>query len=79
MKFIVFASSIHLDLLSGTKDVEEFLTNVLEYYVMTIRRDNVDNQEEDYQIAFKKIERYGSFMYISEEKYNKLLPNSDEE
>jgi hypothetical protein len=73
MKFIVFASSLNLKHLSNTKDVQKFIDNTLDFHVMTL-----DGDEMEYIKGFKKVERYGSFMFISEDKYNQLLPHSDD-
>jgi hypothetical protein len=72
MKYIVFASSIYLNTLSK-KGIDVFLEKVLEFHCMV-----VTDAEEDLPNALKKVERYGSFAFISENKYNKLKPHSDE-
>jgi len=83
MKYIVFASCIHVDILSQ-KGVEKFIEEVADFYCMKVSNDGglISEgglvSEEDYLISLKKLERYGSFIFVSEDKYNELKPHSDE-
>ncbi|MEX0598469.1 MAG: hypothetical protein WD512_18450 [Candidatus Paceibacterota bacterium] len=45
---------------------------------MEVTHEEGKMREEDFFIALKKVERYGSFIFVSEDKYNQLLPHSDE-
>lgn len=71
MKYILFSNSVLIDTLRE-KGVEVFLDDALEFHCMII------DGEDDYLLALKKVERYGSFAFISERKYNQLLKDSDE-
>lgn len=71
MKFIVFAKSIYLDILSN-KGTESFLEDTPEFCAMTYHND------EDKLLSLKKVERYGSFCFISENKYDKIKDHTDE-
>lgn len=77
MKFLIFASCIHIDILSQ-KGVEKFVDEVGDFHCMAIPNDGGVIPEEEFLTSLKKIERYGSFSFISKVKYNELLQHSDE-
>lgn len=84
MKFIVFASCIHVDILSQ-KGVDKFVEEVTDFFCMIVDDEGglISEggliQQEDYFKSLKKVERYGSFIFVSEDKYGQLRPYSDED
>lgn len=72
MNYIVFASCIHVDVLSQ-KGTEQFLEEVTDFYCMSFA-----DKGDVFNLALKKVERYGSFSYLDETKYKKIRAYSDE-
>lgn len=83
MKYILFASCIHVDILSQ-KGVDKFVEEVADFHCMVVDDEGglINEggliQQEDFFTSLKKVERYGSFMFISKAKYGQLQPHSDE-
>lgn len=74
MKYLIFTSCVHVDILSQ-KGADTFLNEVSEFHCMTTSK---KTREEDFYVALKKVERYGSFIFVSEKVFNQLLPKSEE-
>jgi hypothetical protein len=72
MKFyLLFTSCIHVDTLSQ-EGVESFLAGEPQFHCREV------NTDTDLPVALKKVERYGSFMFMDKKRFKELEPYSEE-
>tara|TARA_B100000953_G_scaffold282262_1_gene260331 strand:- start:24 stop:260 length:237 start_codon:yes stop_codon:yes gene_type:complete len=78
MRYIVFARSIDVDIISRSgdgPDLDAFIEEAPEFFCFEI----VEVTEEILPIVMAKVERYGSYIFTTKKVYDKLKPYSDDE